>query len=110
MRKVELFAAAVAFALIGWFGNQVFGPKDKVREVVQMPDPAVSVGEAGQPRVTTEGQTPLVGIEWWGCRGGFGLIRRFVGCASGCRSADRFGTEGQALNASLNFCRGWLVI
>ena len=46
MRKIELLTAAVVFALIGWFGNQVFGPKDKVREVVQTPDPAVSVGEA----------------------------------------------------------------
>ena len=27
--------------------------------------------------------------------------------ASGCPSADRFGTEGQALSASLNFRRGW---
>ena len=44
MRKTELLVTAVAFAAIGWFGNQLFGPKDRPRELVQVPDPAVSVG------------------------------------------------------------------
>ena len=45
-RKIEVVAVAVAFAAIGWFGNQVFGPKDKPREVVETPDPMVAVGTA----------------------------------------------------------------
>ena len=37
--------AAVAFVAVGWFGNQVFGPKERPREAAAVADPAVAVGE-----------------------------------------------------------------
>ena len=37
---------AVVFVAIGWFGNQVFGPKDKPQEIAESEDPAVAVGVA----------------------------------------------------------------
>ena len=43
--KVVNFVAAVVFVAVGWFGNQVFGPKERPREVVSVADPAVAVGE-----------------------------------------------------------------
>ena len=48
MKTVNLAFAvtAVAFCAIGWFGNQLFGPKDGPREVVEAEDPAVAVGTA----------------------------------------------------------------
>jgi len=46
MNVKGMLAVAVVFAAIGWFGNQVFGPKDRPREVVEAVDPAVAVGVA----------------------------------------------------------------
>jgi len=46
MKKLELLASAVVFVAVGWFGNQVFGPKEKPREEVVADDPAVAVGVA----------------------------------------------------------------
>ena len=43
--KVIKFIAAVAFVAVGWFGNQVFGPKERPRETAAVADPAVAVGE-----------------------------------------------------------------
>ena len=46
MNRGNVLLVAVVFAVIGWFGNQVFGPKEKPRETVDAVDPAVSVGTA----------------------------------------------------------------
>lgn len=43
--KVVKIVAAVAFVAVGWFGNQVLGPKERPREVADVVDPAVAVGE-----------------------------------------------------------------
>ena len=43
--KVVNVIAAVAFVAVGWFGNQVFGPKERPREAAAVADPAVAVGE-----------------------------------------------------------------
>ena len=37
---------AAVFAVLGWFGNQVFGPKERPRETVETGDPAVGVWRA----------------------------------------------------------------
>ena len=44
--KITGFVSAVVFIAVGWFGNQVFGPKERPRETVAVDDPAVAVGEA----------------------------------------------------------------
>lgn len=44
--KMISVAAAAVFVAVGWFGNQVFGPKERPRETVAVDDPAVAVGEA----------------------------------------------------------------
>ena len=46
MNKVVTLVGAVAFAAVGWFGNQVFVPKEKLREDVAVADPAVTVDVA----------------------------------------------------------------
>ena len=46
MNRIVACVGAVAFVAVGWFGNQVFGPKEKPREVVDATDPAVAVGVA----------------------------------------------------------------
>ena len=46
MKKLLPLVGAVAFAAAGWFANQVFGPKDRPSEVVDVAPPAVSVGAA----------------------------------------------------------------
>ena len=43
--KVVKIVAAIAFIAVGWFGNQVFGPKERPREIVAVADPSVAVGE-----------------------------------------------------------------
>ena len=43
--KVVNLVAAVVFVAVGWFGNQVFGPKERPREDAAVMDPAVAVGE-----------------------------------------------------------------
>jgi len=42
MNKRMMVVGAVVFTALGWFGNQVLGPKDKPREVVADVDPAVA--------------------------------------------------------------------
>lgn len=44
MSKKLMVLAAVVFTAIGWFGNEMFGFKDKPREVAEVNNPAVSVG------------------------------------------------------------------
>ena len=44
--KITGCVSAVVFIAVGWFGNQVFGPKERPRETVAVDDPAVAVGEA----------------------------------------------------------------
>ena len=44
--KWSVVATAVVFAALGWFGNQVFGPKERPRETVPVPDPSVAVDVA----------------------------------------------------------------
>ena len=52
MSRGNVLLVAVVFAVIGWFGNQVFGPKERPRETVDAVDPAVSVGTAqGTPEI-----------------------------------------------------------
>ena len=46
MKKTVMCIGAVACTAIGWFGNQVFGPKERAREVAAAVDPTVSVGVA----------------------------------------------------------------
>ena len=46
MSKTLIVAGAVVLIAVGWFGNQVFGPKERVREETAVPDPAVAVGRA----------------------------------------------------------------
>jgi len=46
MKTWQVLSGAVVFAAVGWFGNQVFGPKEKPREAVVDADPAVAVGTA----------------------------------------------------------------
>jgi len=46
MNKTGVLAGVVACVAVGWFGNQVLGPKERAREVVEVADPAVAVGEA----------------------------------------------------------------
>ena len=46
MNRIVACVGAVAFVAVGWFGNQVFGPKEKPREVIDASDPAVAVGVA----------------------------------------------------------------
>ena len=46
MNKTVMVVGAVVFTAVGWFGNQVWGPKDKPRETVAVANPAVSVGVA----------------------------------------------------------------
>ena len=46
MNKVLPMMGAVAFVAVGWFGNQVFGPKERAREVAEALAPTVSVGVA----------------------------------------------------------------
>jgi len=46
MNKTIMVVGAAVFVAVGWFGNQVFGPKDRVREAVAVAPPAVSVGVA----------------------------------------------------------------
>jgi len=46
MNKTTMIGGAVVFTALGWFGNQVFGPKEKVRESVAVAPPAVSAGVA----------------------------------------------------------------
>ena len=41
-----MVVGAAVFVAVGWFGNQVFGPKERTREVAEAPAPVVSVGEA----------------------------------------------------------------
>ena len=44
--RMVSIAAALVFVAVGWFGNQVFGPKERPRETVAVADPAVAVGVA----------------------------------------------------------------
>jgi len=44
--KATMVIGAVAFAAVGWFGNQVFGPKERPSEEAAVPDPTVAVGQA----------------------------------------------------------------
>ena len=46
MKKAVVCIGAVACVAIGWFGNQVFGPKERAREVAAAVDPTVAVGVA----------------------------------------------------------------
>ena len=46
MSKTLIVAGAVVLIAVGWFGNQVFGPKERPRETVAVDDPAVAVGVA----------------------------------------------------------------
>ena len=46
MNKVVMITGAIACAAVGWFGNQVFGPKEKPREDVAVADPAVAADVA----------------------------------------------------------------
>ena len=46
MKKLLPLVGAVAFAAAGWFANQLFGPKDRPSEAVDVAPPAVSVGVA----------------------------------------------------------------
>ena len=45
MNRILACVGAVAFVAVGWFGNQVFGPKERPRAVAAVADPAVAVGE-----------------------------------------------------------------
>lgn len=44
MNKTAMVACAAVFAAVGWFGNQVLGPKDRVCETTAPVAPSVSVG------------------------------------------------------------------
>ncbi len=44
MRVLTMLIGAAVFIAVGWFGNQVFGPRAKVRESVAVDPPAVAVG------------------------------------------------------------------
>ena len=44
--RIRIVVTAVVFAIIGWFGNQVLGPKERPHEMVSVPDPSVAVGVA----------------------------------------------------------------
>jgi len=46
MKIAERTLGAIVFVAVGWFGNQVLGPKEKAREAIEATDPAVSVGLA----------------------------------------------------------------
>ena len=46
MKRLIMCIGAAACVAIGWFGNQVFGPKERAREVAAAVDPTVSVGVA----------------------------------------------------------------
>ena len=46
MSKGVMVVGAVVFTAVGWFGNQVLGPKEKPREDTAVVDPAVSVDVA----------------------------------------------------------------
>ena len=45
MNKIGMLTCAVVFLAIGWFAHQLFGPKDRPREVVEAEAPSVAVGE-----------------------------------------------------------------
>ena len=46
MKRLLMSIGAVACVAVGWFGNQVFGPKERAREVAAVVDPTVSAGVA----------------------------------------------------------------
>ena len=46
MNKIVSVIGAVAFVAIGWFGHEVFAPKERAREIAEVASPAVAVGEA----------------------------------------------------------------
>lgn len=46
MKNIGMVMTAAVFAVLGWFGNQVFGPKERPRETVETADPAVAVCRA----------------------------------------------------------------
>ena len=46
VKNIGTLMTAAVFAVLGWFGNQVFGPKERPREAVETADPAVAVCKA----------------------------------------------------------------
>ena len=46
MKKIVIGVGMVAFVAVGWFGNQVLGPKERPRAVAEVAAPAVAVGVA----------------------------------------------------------------
>ena len=58
-KRVFGFVGAVVFIAVGWFGNQVFGPKERPRETAAVAAPAVAAGEA--KRVEFNPETEYVG-------------------------------------------------
>ena len=46
MKKIVIGVGMVAFVAVGWFGNQVLGPKDRPRAAAEVAAPSVAVGVA----------------------------------------------------------------